>query len=154
MLTARSRRMFATMTSLLVLLMTLAACGGGVKDTTIPAPPSGTKVDGAGDSTSSVGLVIGAMQPELEKQLAAKDVITDKQEAFTSSASLTEVVDFYKAEMKTRGWKTSAEGEQVTSENAVLAYESGDNGALIMVFDLGAFQEEGVLVMTANAHQK
>lgn len=152
---ARSRRMIATMTSLLVLLMTLAACGG-VKDTTIPAPPNSTPAQATGDATSPVSLLITSMQPELEKQLAAKNVTTDKQEAYTSTSSLTEVADFYKAQMKERGWKTSAEGEVIDTTNgtAVLAYESGDNGALIMAFDMSSFGEEGVLVMTANAHQK
>jgi hypothetical protein len=129
-----------------ILLTGLVACGG-VKDTTIPAPPGATEVKKGDDSITD--LLIDGMTPALEKAATDEKGKVDKQIYYNTSSSVADVAKFYEAEMTKLGWK-KIDNSEVSAENAFLGYESGSNGAFIFAFDNASFGGTGTLVLTAN----
>jgi uncharacterized lipoprotein YajG len=148
----RFRRLFSLVATVMVLMATLAACGG-VKDTTIPAPPSSSKVEGAGEGV--VGTIMTAIDQSSQAELAKDNATKDASATYTTTASFDEVVSFYQQQMKERGWKVATDGEQIdkATGTAGLDFVSGKNHALILAFDMAKMGDKGVMVMTINAHE-
>ncbi|HEY1014608.1 MAG TPA: hypothetical protein VGE07_18000, partial [Herpetosiphonaceae bacterium] len=109
---------------------------------------------GVPDPDTPIGLMMGSIRPDLERRFAENNVVADQQEAYTSTLTLDGLVSFYQDAMSERGWLPAPNGGQMGAGNAFMAFESGRNGALVMIFDLQSFGETGVLVMTARSHTK
>ncbi len=132
---------------ILVLLsaLTLAACGG-VSDTTVPPPPNGTEVKTGDDAITDT--MIQTMNDTLQSTASSENFKIDKTTSYTSTSSPKEVADFYKTEMKNRGWNET--DSQEVAGAYILGYDSGNNGVLIMAFDQTTIGGNGTLVMTMN----
>lgn len=120
----------------------------------IPAPPQSVKILVAPDPDTPIGLMMGSIQPDLERRFAENNVVADQQDAYTSTLTLDGLVSFYQDAMSERGWLPAPSGGKMGAGNAFMAFEAGANGALIMLFDLVTFGEPGVLVMTTRSHAK
>jgi hypothetical protein len=149
MVMAQTRKLLVLLATLSVLMLTLAACGG-VSDTTIPAPPGGTVVDPKGSDLNST--LVSTIQPNLDTSLKAQNISLEKQDAYATSSSVTDVANFYKTEMKNRGWNLDASNEQSSAGQSVIVFDSGDKAAMIMIVDASQLPGgNGTLVLTANA---
>jgi hypothetical protein len=143
------RRLMAVLVGL-SLTLGLAACGG-IKDTTIPPPPSGTEVK-EGDN-AVLDVFINAVKPDLETEVAKDNAQIDKQVVYTSTAPVADVVKFYRDTMKEKGWDESTNAP-TGDGGASLGYDSGKNGAVIYISDGTPLGIDGTLVLTINLSKK
>ena len=142
-------RRFSLITMVMMLGLVLAACGG-VEDTTIPPPPNGAEVKQGEDA--NIDMLMSSMDSAMQQSASENNITVDKQTIFKSSDSTSAVVDFYKSEMKTRGWSNEQSQEQ--SGMTVLTYQSGSQGAIILVMDGSMMMVDGTLVYTLNGTEK
>lgn len=137
----------------LVLLcgLALASCGGAPADTSVPDPPKATVFE-KGDNAQINQIVEGwqAQVPVvLEQNLIKKDTI--EQKVFQSSASLQEVVDFYKEQVSTaKGWVEAQRMPGMQGGLYLNAYDHGNVSLVIGAFDATQVGGEGTVVYTAK----
>lgn len=127
--------------------LNLAACGG-VKDTTIPAPPNSSKVETGQDPT--IDMIASSMQGAMDQTASQQGMTMSNPSIYLSADAPAAVMTFYKKEMADRGWSIPKDGDQSGTATPFLAYESGDNAALIFAVDMTGTGTEGTMVYITN----
>ena len=130
---------------LVVLMVGVVGCGGGVSDTTIPAPPSSSEYQKGQDP------VLDTMVDSFSQSMATSGTSTTNK-FYMSTASAEEIKNFYTTEMTKRGWKTieSPSIPDTTSVN----FQADNNVAAINMIDLSMAGSTGILVITTGTTVK
>lgn len=136
---------------LLLCGLVLAGCGGSTADVTIPAPPKAAAFE-KGDN-QQVNQIVEGWQAQvpgvLEQYLIKKETI--EQKVYQSSASLQEVVDFYKQQISTaNGWVEARQMPGLQSGLFLNAYDHGSISLVIGAFDAAQVGGQGTVVYTAK----
>ncbi len=130
---------------LVVLMVGLVGCGGGVTDTTIPAPPSSSEYQEGQDQI--LDAAVGSF-----KQSSAGVGTNTTNKFYISTASMDEIKNYYTTEMPKRGWKTI---ESPAVPNTVsVNFQADSNVASINAIDLSMTGSTGILVITTGTSVK
>ena len=96
--------------------------------------------------------LMSTMDTAMQQSASENNITVDKQTIFKSTDTPSAVETFYKTEMKARGWGN--ETSQAESGMTVLTYQSGDQGAIILIMDGAMMMSEGTIVYTLNGTEK
>lgn len=130
---------------LVVLMVGLVGCGGGVTDTTIPAPPSSSEYQNGQDP------ILDAAVSSFSQSAANVGTGTTTK-FYISTATMDEIKNFYTTEMPKRGWKTI---ESPAVPNTVsVNFQADANVAAINAIDLTMTGSTGILVITTGTNVK
>lgn len=136
---------------LILLGLALAGCGGSTADVAVPDPPKATALE-KGDN-QKINQIIEGWQAQvpgvLEQYQIKKDTIQEK--VYQSSASLQEVVDFYKQQITSANGWVEARGMPGQQGGIFLnAYDHGTISLVIGAFDATQVGGTGTVIYTAK----
>ena len=172
-------RWFVLLLSALVIMWTVAACGGNTESTTAPpeastqqatateVPPTATPVaptstprpptptpvptdTPAPDPTPEVGADDGSALPDVPLPEDAEDVSYEFDEiVFTSPSDVETLVEFYRAALTTEGWQELSDFSLVEEEFAYAEFEQDAESITITIFGAGESSETTIDLSSA-----
>ena len=134
--------------SVLLLALVLAACGGTPADTTVGDPPQSKVIEASGNQ--QIDKLVAdwktAVQASMKEQLV-KDPIEEK--VYQSTASLEEIEAFYK-KLTEKSWIESTRMPGIQNGILLTGYDSGNTSLIIGAVDAKPLGGTGVIVYTAK----
>ena len=134
--------------SVLLLALVLAACGGTPADTTVGDPPQSKVIEASGNQ--QIDKLVAdwktAVQASMKEQLV-KDPIEEK--VYQSTASLEEIEAFYK-KLTEKSWIESTRMPGIQNGILLTGYDSGNTSLIVGAVDAKPLGGTGVSVDTAK----
>jgi hypothetical protein len=136
----------------LIVALLLAACGGQPADTTVPDPPKSTAFE-KGDNQKINQLIdqLKSQVPAEMKKNGIKDTAEQPivQQAYQSTASLTEIADFYKT-LTEKGWHEAQKMPGIQNGVLIVGYENGNTSLVVNAVEAAKLGGSGVVIYTVK----